>query len=537
VCTPLKCADLGYNCGFAADGCGGLLDCRSTCPGSQFCGGGGYDVCGPANLVSCPGGGSTTLSGYVYDPADNLPVYNALVYVPVGTVQTPTTGVDPNNPSCGCSAPPAYTSAYTNISGAFTLINVPSGTTTVVVELGKWQRVFAQNIVACQANTAFNGFHASHLTLPSDHFQGHIPRFAVDTGAVSATECVLSKMGISTAEFMNPQIVNGVPTAAGRVHLYQGTVYHGGAIIDVNTPYEPALTETATVLNSYDTVLFPCQGLNGSYTAGNGWPNTLSNVLQYADFGGRIFAEHYHYDLIQGNGSFAQTAAWNGAPTNYGLYYSDPTYNVDIDQTFSTGSYLAQWLNLPTVYGGTLGVIPVGVIRTNLAAIVSPAQQWLHTETCTTGGAACSSGLQCCSGTCTANRCTNPAATYPPANVPIHYSFDTPFNESPSCGRVVYSDFHVESQPDLNDFTGYPFPSECPGGATGAMTTQEKLLEFMLLNLTSCVSPPSCTPLTCANFPGACGPQGDGCGGQTANCGTCTPPSTCGGGGIPSRCG
>ena len=46
------------------------------------------------------------------------------------------------------------------------------------------------------------------------------------------------------------------------------------------------------------------------------------------------------------------------------------------------------------------------------------------------------------------------------------------------------------------------FPAECQGGATGAMTTQEKLLEFMLFNLTSCVSAPTCTPLTCANFPG-----------------------------------
>ena len=46
------------------------------------------------------------------------------------------------------------------------------------------------------------------------------------------------------------------------------------------------------------------------------------------------------------------------------------------------------------------------------------------------------------------------------------------------------------------------------------MTPQEKLLEFMLFDLTSCVSPPTCTPLTCANFPaGTCGVQGDGCGG------------------------
>ena len=93
-------------------------------------------MCGPADLSPCDGGGTTSLSGYVFDPANNLPIYNALVYVPVGTVVTPTTGVNTASPVCGCTAPPAYASGYTNIAGFFSLTNVPSGSTTVVVELG-----------------------------------------------------------------------------------------------------------------------------------------------------------------------------------------------------------------------------------------------------------------------------------------------------------------------------------------------------------------------------------------------------------------
>jgi hypothetical protein len=45
-----------------------------------------------------------------------------------------------------------------------------------------------------------------------------------------------------------------------------------------------------------------------------------------------------------------------------------------------------------------------------------------------------------------------------------------------------------------------------------------------------------CTPLTCQQEGLSCGPSGDGCGG-TLNCGTCTPPQTCGGGGVPGVCG
>ncbi len=44
----------------------------------------------------------------------------------------------------------------------------------------------------------------------------------------------------------------------------------------------------------------------------------------------------------------------------------------------------------------------------------------------------------------------------------------------------------------------------------------------------------TCTPNTCP--PGACGTMPDGCGG-TLNCGSCTPPQTCGGGGVPNQCG
>jgi hypothetical protein len=549
ACTPTTCVKLGYTCGYADDGCGNVLNCggNTACTAPQYCGGGGYDVCGPSSLSPCPDGGVTSLTGYVYDPADNLPIYNALVYVPIdpSNIATPTTGINTTSPVCGCSAPAAYASGYTDITGLFTLTNVPSGSTKVVVQLGKWQRVFTQTIVACQQNTATNGDAGSHLTLPSTHLQGNIPLFAVDTGGVDSMECVLSKMGIATSEFTDPVIVNGKPTGAGRVHFYEGSIVRGGAIIDTNTPTESALTETASVMDSYDVILFPCQGGAGSYTSAKGWPNTLGNLTTYANDGGRVFATHFHYDLIEGNGtgngSFGGTATWNGNPQNYGTVYGDPTYNTDINTGFTTGATLASWLNQASVYGGTYGVMPVGVIRTDVASVVSPAETWLSTPTCSGNGATCTTGATCCSGSCTGGRtktCTNPSNADLPSNIPIHYTFDTPFNQSPSCGRVVYSDFHVESQPaSTTYFTGDTFPTECEGGATGTMTAQEKLLEFMLFDLTSCVSPPSCTPLTCASFPGTCGVQGDGCGGQTANCGTCAAPQTCGGGGVPNQCG
>jgi hypothetical protein len=45
-----------------------------------------------------------------------------------------------------------------------------------------------------------------------------------------------------------------------------------------------------------------------------------------------------------------------------------------------------------------------------------------------------------------------------------------------------------------------------------------------------------CTPTTCAAVGANCGMIADGCGG-TLDCGTCTLPETCGGGGTPNVCG
>src|SRR5215470_19026136 len=46
----------------------------------------------------------------------------------------------------------------------------------------------------------------------------------------------------------------------------------------------------------------------------------------------------------------------------------------------------------------------------------------------------------------------------------------------------------------------------------------------------------ACTPTTCAAQGKNCGTIADGCGG-TLNCGVCTAPQTCGGGGVPNVCG
>jgi hypothetical protein len=115
----------------------------------------------------------------------------------------------------------------------------------------------------------------------------------------------------------------------------------------------------------------------------------------------------------------------------------------------------------------------------------------------------------------------------------LHYTFDTPVGQAAQCGHAIFSDFHVNNAGSTNTSI---FPAEC---SIAALTPQERILEYMIWDLQSCVPGPpqtTCTPRSCAQQNIGCGPAGDGCG-NAIDCGQCVAPQTCGGGGVSSQCG
>lgn len=380
---------------------------------------------------------TTTISGNVFDPrttSDSLPLPNVLVYATTSSSVAPL----PSGVQCLTYAAPqgvvSYT--YTAVDGSFTLDKIPPNTSyTVVIQAGKWRRVFSETVGA----GALTGL---ALHMPSDHTQGDIPMIAISTGSVDGVECVLRDMGIADTEFTDD---NGSINPGGHIHLYQGN----GAYVSANPPRQAALTDTAATLNNYDMVMFPCWGSPSAQDT-----TALKNIVAYANAGGRIFTTHYSYDWLVPDAPydspFPPVADWTTeAPSPNGGV-------ATVNTAFTDGTTLAQWLqNAGATYQNQPDQIVVDTVRHDLKDVIPPTQSWLTLNDPTDG---------------------NPV---------LQLTFNTPVGAPAAnqCGRVLFNEYHVFNLAQQAD----QFPNECP--PKGLMTPQEEMLEYALFDLSAFVQP------------------------------------------------
>ena len=529
LCMPLTCKAQNFDCGMAGDGCGGVVSCGS-CGAGNICGGGGVpNVCGSSvppkqctNLckqqMDCGAGVSTTVSGTVYAPTNPSlgygnpdPLYGALVYVPNAPVANFTGSVQCSKCSDDVSGSPLV-SATTGPDGKFVLTNSPCGNNIpIVIQLGRWRRQITVN-VACCTNTQLT---PDQSRLPRNHTEGDIPQIAIITGGADPIECVLPKIGIDASEFTNGG-------GGGRVQMYwsdasyqikKGDYSSAGAIIDNNTPPGSSLWKNPGTLATNDAVILDCEGLpfQAAKTAYE------PNFVNYTTAGGRLFASHYSYSWLYNIAPFSSTAAWQPQQTwnspfanpNNGFPYDNQGFTAVVDTSFQKGKDFSSWLGIVGA-SKSPGTLPVYAVRHDFNAVNSPAQRWFYDD-------------------------PNDFLAAPWTGIPLEFTFNTPVGGAQQCGRVLFSDFHVNTGGGQSAY----FPDEC--GPPSPMTSQEKVLEFMLFDLTSCIQPdntppPTCTARSCAQQNAMCGAVGDGCG-NIIQCGPCPQGQVCGGGGKPNQCG
>ena len=387
--------------------------------------------------VACAGSGTTSISGTVYAPNGTDPLPNVLVFIPNAAVPAMSAGVSCPIPGTPPDGSPLV-GTITATDGTFKLTNVPVGMNIpLVIQSGRWRRQLVVSSTAACADTAFS------TRMPRNQSEGDIPHFAVATGSADQVECVLRKVGIDDAEFTNPM-------STGRIHLYSGTPRGSGAYIDANTPLQTALMDDLSTLKNYDVLMLPCEG--GAYAQP---ANELSNLIQFADAGGRVYASHFSYSWMYQNPPFDSVANWHVDQPQL------PDGAATVNPGFSGAATLSAWLQ---VVGASTapGQIVVTTNRHDLDGVNAPTQSWITLN--------------------------DPAA----GNPVMQFTFNTPVASANQCGRVLFNEYHVENRTSGTVASAIrPFPTEC---SNAAITSQEKLLEYSLFDLTNDGGAPTLTP-------------------------------------------
>jgi hypothetical protein len=331
-------------------------------------GGGNADACVglECRQVSCPGGGTTSLSGTVFAPNGTLPLYNVTVYVPNSAVDPLPVGATCDRCGQAPSGNPVV-QAVTDTAGNFVLENVPvTDDLPLVIQVGKWRRqVTIPNAVAACVDTPLD---ATVTRLPRNKSEGDIPQMALTTGSADALECLLRKIGLDDAEFTTS-------SGNGRVHLFNGNgtprfnATLGGATFASAT----TLWDTTAHLMPYDVSFLSCEGGQNTGTK----PMTSRQALSdYTDLGGRVFASHWHNVWIdQGT----PASMWPSQVTPN--YLSDlGSVTADINTAFAKGAALAQWL-LNVGGSTTLGKIALTDAQHTVEAVAASTETWISLPT------------------------------------------------------------------------------------------------------------------------------------------------------------
>jgi hypothetical protein len=429
----------------------------------------------------------TTLTGRVYDPAGNNPLFGAYVFIPVdpNPADLPAFSAGATCDSCsGAGTLGAVALAQTDAGGNFTLTNVPTTSIApgapipLVVQLGKWRRVVMLTAVpACQTTQV----PAASSRLPRNQNDGYgnhadMPQVAFVSGSQDPFECMLLKAGVDPNEFGSSMLNSdrrfhyyNSPDSAGKsIDPSFGSVVTGEKLWNNTNPAWP--------LSAYDVVILACEG--GEHNVSDRSTTGYANLVSYADAGGRVFMTHFSYVWMKYNAPWKGIpAAWNAGTSS--IDTQDPLDSTIVTAGFPKGQSFLTWLgnvnaldtSLPPPAPRTLD-IHSGRQDTTLPLAMG-VQPWLNATDTTKNG-------------------TN----YSPA-----FTFETPLNmPAAECGRAVFTDFHVATSAQVSG-TVCQQNSDCGYGAT-------------------CTGAPTgaCQDAPCTS-PGDCGDPAWSCNGATT--GTC----------------
>src|SRR4029079_5634076 len=388
----------------------------------------------------CGGGVVTRLIGKVYDPAGKVPLPDVDVFVPNKPLADYVDGPACDTCAMALSGSPVV-HAKTDTMGNFTLgdssADVPVGSgIPLVIQVGRWRSQVTVDVTACVDAAV-----VAHISrLPRNQSEGHLPKIALTTGGADALECLLRKIGISDSEFTPESGTARASVVAGVDGTNKFNATLGGASFTSVAPW----WDDVNNLRKYDMILHSCEGTENPT---NKSMQARMALQQYADAGGRGFASHWHNYWFEHGPTPWPTIANFQHQADLAI-----PFTATIDTSFTRGAELAQWLMKwagATAYGqleirGAQHTINTG----------GTGRQWIYSTT--------------------------------PQSVQ-YLDATTPFPGA-ACRRVVRSAIHVSqggsSSTEDDSDPSLPYPDGC---RTMDLSPQEKTLEFMLFDLSSCV--------------------------------------------------
>jgi hypothetical protein len=327
------------NGGMQAGGRGGAAGAGAGGTGSASGSGGSTGCTGKAcDIVACPTGSPTTVTGTVYAPDGKLPLYNALVYVPNDPV-----GPIPSGLSCDrCGGlPPGAASkpigaALTDANGNFRLENFPATTNVpIVIQIGKWRRqIIVPQATACQTTALTD---PEQTRLPRNRSEGDMPRIAITTGTCDVLTCLLAKIGIDPSEFG----IEGEDKAVifyGGIELGQDpyfTARYDAHLQKMTSARD--LWRDVNTLKMFDMVVASCEC---TLVTENKGPAAYQAMTDYLGMGGRLFATDRQYIWY----SMSPDPMLSGAAQYQTDQFSMGASPVNLDVSFPKGKALADWL-------------------------------------------------------------------------------------------------------------------------------------------------------------------------------------------------
>jgi hypothetical protein len=378
----------------------------------------------PGGDGDCPGEPTAIVTGTVHAPNGEIPVSGALVY----TTTAMPSGIPQEVYCAECEElPPCVEYGFTAPDGSFSVPSRAGDDQYLVVVKGQFMRITPVDIT--QGNNP-QPVTVTDLPGTNDPASGlYIPKIAVGMSSPDQFEIVLGKIGLGDIDSTGVLVPN-----TESFDLYDNgndPTWSGFASAGLMTD----LVTNPTALAQYHVLFVPCIGGSGLAEIESN-PQAATNVREWVEAGGRIYATDYAQDWIEA--LFPDYQTFNGEPgppTPIGAFDSTATV-LDADLLSWLQSLPPELQDINPMNGGgttypTLGNLPQVEILDNYTGIELPLPSVLVDD---------GMGGQIDLGHVAWLEGTWPGAggTYPPSVMGQY-----------GCGRLHFTSYHTTSFPHL----------------------------------------------------------------------------------------